>query len=186
MSVERLRSLLVQRKRWSAYLLTFDHSEALGAVLAIEDELDPVAYWGMVRDAWVATESVSANEETWRRLFTSDRPGREALTRERDRPMLESLPDEVTVYRGHSHDGGERGMAWTLERESAEKFARQFATSTDLGHPPGDPRVAIATVPRDSILALHQDRRPGDVLILDLPDEVEVEPLAATPQGGGA
>ena len=175
MGVESLRKVLVERKRWSAYLLTFDHSEALGAVLAIEDELDPRGYWQMVRDAWVATESVSANEDTWRRLFSSDRPGREALTAERDRPVLEGLPEEVTVYRGHSHDGGERGLAWTLERDSAEKFARQFAYSTDLGHPPGEPRVATATVPHDSIVALFEDRRPGDVLILDLPPEVDVE-----------
>lgn len=178
MGVESLRRVLVQRKRWSAYLLTFDHSEALGAVLAIEDELDPPAYWQMVRDAWIATESVAANEDTWRRLFSSDRPGRENLTDERDRPVLEGLPEEeVTVYRGHSHDGGERGLAWTLERDSAEKFAQQFAHSTDLGHPPGEPRIATATVPRSSIVAVFQDRRPGDVLILDVPTEIDVEML---------
>jgi hypothetical protein len=175
--VESLRKVLVERRRWSAYLLTFDHSEALGAVLAIEDELDPKGYWQMVRDAWIATESVAANEQTWRRLFSSDRPGREKLTSDRDRPVLEGLPEEVTVYRGHSHEGGEHGLAWTLERDSAEKFARQFARSTDLGHPPGEPRIATATVPRSSIVAVFQDRRPGDLLILDQPSEVHVEML---------
>ena len=177
MGVESLRSILRERKRWSAYLLTFDSSEALGAMLAMEDELDDQSYWRILGDAWTASEAVAANEDTWRRLFSSDRPGREHLTREPDRPLLAALPEEVTVYRGHSHEGGERGIAWTLERESAVKFARQFATSTDLGHPTGEPRLAIATVPRASILALHQARREGDVVILDLPPDVHVELL---------
>ena len=177
MGVEGLRDILRRRKRWSAYLLTFDHSEALDAVLEVKDELDDVSYWRLVGDAWTATESVSANEDTWRELLSSPRPGREHLTREPDRAVLAELPEEVTVYRGHSHDGGERGIAWTLLRDSAETFAHQFATSTDLGHPPGDPRVAIATVPRSAIIALHQARRPGDVVILDLPTEIRVERL---------
>lgn len=177
MPIESLRDVLRERKRWSAYLLTFDSSEALGALLAIEDDLDPPSYWRLLGDAWTASDAVAANEETWRRLFSSDRPGRENLTREPDRPLLAALPEEVTVYRGHSHDGGERGLAWTLSRDSAEKFAHQFATSTDLGHPTGEPRLAIVTVPRSSILALHQGRREGDVVILDLPPDVHVEML---------
>ena len=177
MAIEALREILRKRKNWSAYLLTFDSSEALGAVLAIEDELEDEAYWKLVGDAWTASESVAANEDTWRRLLSSDRPGQVHLTREPDRPVLAALPDEVTVYRGHSHEGGARGIAWTLSRESAEKFARQFATSTDLGHPPGEPRIATAKVPRSSIVALHQARREGDVVILDLPAEIDVEPI---------
>jgi hypothetical protein len=177
MAMDSLREVLRERKRWSAYLLTFDSSEAFGAFLVIEDELDDVSYWRILGDAWTASDAIAANEDEWRRLFAADRPGREHLTREPDRPVLAALPDPVTVYRGHSHDGGERGIAWTLLRESAEAFARQFATSTDMGHPPGDPRVATATVPRSAIIALHQHRRPGDVVILDLPDEIEVEKL---------
>jgi hypothetical protein len=177
MGTDSLRALLRERKRWSAYLLTFDSSEALGAVLAIEDELDDVSYWRLLGDAWTASESVAPNEDTWRRLLSSDRPGRENLTREPDRPLLAELPEEVTVYRGHSHEGGERGIAWTLKRDSAVAFANQFASSTDLGHPPGEPRLATAVVPRSAILALFQYRREGDVAILDLPPDIDVEML---------
>lgn len=177
MAIDSLRDVLRERQRWSAYLLTFDSSEALGALLSIEDELDPPAYWRLLGDAWTASDAVAANEDTWRRLFSSERPGRENLTREPDRPVLAALPEEVTVYRGHSHEGGARGLAWTLSRESAETFAHQFATSTDLGHPTGEPRLATAAVLRSSILALHQARREGDVVILDLPPEVHVELL---------
>ena len=177
MAMDSLRDVLRERKRWSAYLLTFDSSEAFGAFLVIENDLDDRSYWRILGDAWTASDAIAANEDEWRRLFSSDRPGREHLTREPDRPLLAALPDEVTVYRGHSHDGGERGLAWTLSRESAEAFARQFASSTDMGHPPGDPRVATAVVPRSAIIAMHQHRREGDVVILDLPDEVQVEKL---------
>jgi hypothetical protein len=177
MAMDSLRDVLRERKRWSAYLLTFDSSEAFEAFLVIENDLDDTSYWRILGDAWVASDAIAANEHEWRRLFSSDRPGRENLTREPDRVVLAELPDEVSVYRGHSHDGGERGLAWTLSRESAEAFARQFATSTDMGHPPGDPRVATAVVPREAIIALHQWRRPDDVVILDLPDEIQVEKL---------
>jgi hypothetical protein len=179
MAMDSLRDVLRARKRWSAYLLTFDSSEAFGAFLVIENDegLDDASYWRILGDAWTASDAIAANEAEWRRLFSSDRPGRENLTREPDRAVLADLPEEVTVYRGHSHDGGERGLAWTLSRESAEIFARQFATSTDMGHPPGDPRVATAVVPREAIIAMHQHRRPGDVVILDLPDEIQVEKL---------
>ncbi len=177
MPMDSLREVLRERRRWSAYLLTFDSSEALGAVLAIEDELDPSSYWRILGDAWTASDVVAANEDTWRRLFSSERPGREMLTRDPDRPVLAALPEEVTVYRGHSHEGGARGLAWTLLRESAVTFAHEFATSTDMGHPPGEPRLATVTVPRSSILALFQTRREGDVVILDLPPDVHVEML---------
>lgn len=177
MAMDSLRQMLRRRRHWSAYLLTFDHSEALEAFLVVEDEMDDASYWSILGDAWTATESVAANEETWRRLFTSTRPGREQLMKEADRPLLAELPAEVTAYRGHSHVGGERGLAWTLQRDSAEIFARQFAGSTDLGHPPGEPRLASSNVPRSSIVALFQARREGDILILDLPPEIDVDPL---------
>lgn len=176
MAMDSLREVLRRRRNWSAYLLTFDHSEALEALLAVEDEMED-SYWSILGDAWTATEAVAANEETWRRLFSSTRPGREQLTKEADRSLLEALPAQVTVYRGHSHEGGARGLAWTLDRESAEIFARQFAASTDLGHPTGEPRLATVTVPRSSIVALFRARREGDVLVLDLPPDVDVEPL---------
>ena len=180
MAMESLRQVLRERGSWSAYLLTFDSSEALDAFLVIEDDLDPPDYWRLLGDAWNAAEAVAANEETWRRLFSSDRPNREMLMTQAERPLFEALPDEVTIYRGHSHDGGARGLAWTLDRDSAVKFAHQFATSTDMGHPPGDPRLATATVPRAAILALFEARqahRPGGVVVLDLPAEVDVESL---------
>ncbi len=177
MAMDSLRQVLRDKKRWSAYLLTFDSSEALDAFLVIEDDLDPPDYWRLLGDAWTAAEAVAANEETWRRLFSSSRPDREMLMTEAERPFLAALPEEVTIYRGHSHEGGERGLAWTLDRDSAVRFAHQFATSTDIGHPPGEPRLATATVPSSSILAVFQARREGDVVILDLPPDVDVELL---------
>lgn len=139
MAMDSLRQVLRDKKRWSAYLLTFDSSEALDAFLVIEDDLDPPDYWRLLGDAWTAAEAVAANEETWRRLFSSSRPDREMLMTEAERPFLAALPEEVTIYRGHSHEGGERGLAWTLDRDSAVRFAHQFATSTDIGHPPASP-----------------------------------------------
>ncbi len=177
MAIDSLRRVLRDKGRWSAYLLTFDSSEALDAFLVIEDDLEPPDYWRLLGDAWTAAEAVAENEETWRRLFSSDRPNREMLMTEAERPFLAALPEEVTIHRGHSHEGGARGLAWTLDRDSAVAFAHQFATSTDLGHPPGEPRVATATIPSSSILALFQARREGDVVILDLPPDVDVELL---------
>ena len=180
MGVESLRQVLRDRRRWSAYLLTFDSSEALDAFLVIENDLDPPDYWRLLGDAWTAAEAVAANEETWRRLFSSDRPNREMLMTEAERPHFEALPDEVTIYRGHSHEEGARGLAWTLDREGAVRYAHQFATSTDLGHPPGEPRLATATVASSAILALFQERqahKESGLVILDLPADVHVEHL---------
>ncbi|MBA2440227.1 MAG: hypothetical protein ACR2FZ_07985 [Thermoleophilaceae bacterium] len=177
MTMESVRSRLVEKRRWSAYLLTFEGHEALGAFLEIEEDMPAPDYWRLLGDAWTAADSVAPNLDTWRRLFSSPLPHRDHLMRESERPLLAALPDEVTAYRGHSHEGGARGLAWTLSRESAEKFAHQFATSTDMGYPTGDPLLATVVVPRAAILGLFQDRREGDVVILDLPADVHVEPL---------
>jgi len=176
-TMESVRSRLVEKRRWSAYLLTFEGHEALGAFLEIEEDMPAPDYWRLLGDAWTAADSVAPNLDTWRRLFSSPLPHRDHLMRESERPLLAALPDEVTAYRGHSHEGGARGLAWTLSRESAEKFAHQFATSTDMGYPTGDPLLATVVVPRAAILGLFQDRREGDVVILDLPADVDVEPL---------
>lgn len=57
------------------------------------------------------------NLSMWRRLWASERPGREHAMEEADRALYAALPEEVEVHRGFTYPGMETGMAWTLDRE---------------------------------------------------------------------
>jgi hypothetical protein len=127
----------------------------LGYGLRLSDE----SYWEAVRFAWTDTETPGLNLELWEQVLDAPRLGRDALMTSDERATLAALPDEVTVYRGFNHDGGQFGLSWTLDAHRAEWFAHRFAFN-------GVPRVAVGQVDRDLVIAYFACRREAEIVAL--------------------
>ena len=159
---------------WERYLMLHGSHERLPALLEVLDAelMSHADYWRALRETWEMADVVHPDLSTWRALFRSARPDREHLMGEAERARLTALPARVIIHRGFAHSEGMRGLAWTLDRERAEFFASDFATSARLrwlGVPaPEGAWVSTVTVARERVLAYLAGRAEDEVIVPDM------------------
>jgi hypothetical protein len=165
----------LERGNWIDYLTLHGNHEGLQCLRRLfrqhGDRITDEDYWRLVADAWTGHDVVHPDLPEWRRLFGSPRPGREHLMTDDERARLAGLPDRVTVHRGFGDPAGRLGMAWTLDRERAEWFARDFAGSprmASLGVRSSCAWVATVVVPRGRIVACFAGRDESEVIVPNL------------------
>lgn len=157
---------------WSRRLTAVSSQAVFATFVRMIPDLDDRSFWEALSYTWTMDSSPWQDEDMYRGMFSSPKPGREALMNERDRAALTALPATVAIYRGFTHDGREVGLSWTTERKVAEFFACRFAV-LDLGQP----RVAQGTIDRDRILAYFRDRNEAEVIALS--EDVTIDSVDA-------
>lgn len=146
---------LVQKK-WSSVLVMYERPHRMEIFAQYQSQMTNREYWENL--AWVWTDS----ENLWQygalpgALLCSQRPDRDYLMKPEERSFLNSLPEMVTIYRGHGKKN-RRGWSWTLSVQKARWFARRFAKS-GWG-------VSRMLVPRSAILAYFSGRGEYEVVI---------------------
>jgi hypothetical protein len=159
---------------WERYLMLHGSHERLPAFLEVLDAvglglMSHADYWRALRETWEMADVVHPDLSTWRALFRSARPDRGHLMDEAERAGLAALPARVTIHRGFAHSDGMRGLAWTLDRERAEFFASDFATSGRLAwlgvRPAEGAWVSTVTVARERVLAYLDGRGEDEVIV---------------------
>lgn len=78
------------------------------------------------------------------------RANKEKLMDEDERKIFDSLPEQITVYRGVTsyNKNNKKAFSWTTEREVAEWFANRFNTGTG--------EIWTITVPKERILCAFE------------------------------
>lgn len=173
---EQMKRDALERLDYDGYLGLHGSHERLHAFAQV-GTLSDRDYWRLLAQIWIGHDVVYRDLATWRVLFGSSRPGRELLMDEAERARVAALPEVVTAYRGFSHPGGQAGIAWTLERERAEWFARRF----EVGHA----FVATVVVPRKRIVAVFDGRDEAEAVIPDRRG-YGAEVVALAPRSGPA
>ena len=171
------RGAMVRHGRWMDYLNTFGSHERDSALFRVAWRIsDDATYWRVLSDVWVMGDVNYHALELWRMLLSAPRPGREFMMDDAGCAAFAALPETVTAYRGFRHPGGERGLSWTTDRERAEWFATQFATSGGMaylnGRAGGRPMLATVVVPRSAVIAACVEREESELLNPDAPDPV--------------
>lgn len=119
--------------------------------------------WSLFAEVWIDSENLWQQDD-WIREFLDTYGYDESRNAMKDdeREFLDSLPDEVTVYRGHTWHNQE-GWSWTLDFYKAFWFANRYTNRSD-------PKVSFTRVRKSDILFCLHGRGEWEV-VLD-PDEI--------------
>lgn len=77
---------------------------------------------------------------------------------EEELSVFNSLPDEITIYRGCSWSSGKEGISWTLDKKTADWFARRWLDSGERGY------VWSAKISKKNIIAYINNRGEKEVI----------------------
>lgn len=148
---------------WDSYIFLHERPYRLQAFMEVQEEMLDVCYWRVLRSVWIDSENVYQNRLQWWELLTSGRGKRHRFSdvtlRDQNR-----LPRELTVYRGtKSIERGSNylGFSWTLDKSRAVWFATRFIQEDD-----GKPVVAIANIPRNSIVGYIRSRGEEEIVAM--------------------
>lgn len=130
--------------------------------------------YSAIRSVWISVDFFSHDHWLWCEVWEYVREsegGRSQVIHADDCPIFDALPDELTVYRGFQREEGgeEYGWSWSLNRETAEWFARRW--------PNGEPMIATMTVNKSDVLAYFNDRNEAEIVLH--PEELNEMPIEA-------
>jgi hypothetical protein len=117
---------------WHHYVFLHERPYRSDAFMRIKSRLTDEQYWDLLSEIWIDSENIRQNQRRWINLLRANRAGREHMMSEADREALAAMPDQITVFQGHT-DERDDGWSWTLDRSKAEWFARRFAQLEDAG-----------------------------------------------------
>lgn len=116
----------LQNKKYDSFVWLHERPYRIEAFQEIEHLLSDTAYWKLLADIWTDTENQWQNYEEWKNLIGSERGSRHYLMNEEEFNLLQSLSEEVTIYRGCQKGINENGLSWTLDKSKAEFFAKRL------------------------------------------------------------
>lgn len=82
--------------------------------------------WELVGEVWIDQEYVYDHLDAWVDIWSTDVEHRPACMDARERRELETIPEELTVWRGTGYEDSISGLAWTTDRAKAEWFAYRW------------------------------------------------------------
>jgi len=113
-------------EKYSSYIFLHERPYRLNAFTLIQSKLSDTQYWSLLSDIWTDTENQWQGLDNWKQLLSSNRPSRHYLMNEEEFNLLQSLPENVVIYRGCQPKVNENGLSWTLNKKKAEFFANRF------------------------------------------------------------
>jgi hypothetical protein len=151
---------------YSQFLWFHERPYRMHAFQEVAELLNDTDYWTLLAELWVDSENIREFHDEWVELLMDDRPGREHFMNEEGREALAALPDEFTIYQGHTFDRDD-GWSWTTDEAKAVWFARRFASLER-----STPLVSVATVYKDDVLGYLLQRGESEIVVD--PDVVEL------------
>ncbi|WP_318482575.1 hypothetical protein [Photobacterium leiognathi] len=122
--------------------------EYLVSKYSVFSELTQKEQWELLSEIWVDSESPSVNLDIWLLLF-DDLGTSPSLNSE----YFQSLPDEITLYRG----GLLNGLSWTGDLEEARWFANRFK--------PDCPEIWQVTIQKSEVIHFTDERSESEFIV---------------------
>jgi hypothetical protein len=152
--VKGVKDALANNK-YSSYIFLHERPYRLDAFTLIQSKLSDTQYWSLLSDIWTDTENQWQGLNKWKQLLSSNRPSRHYLMNEEEFNLLQSLPDEVTIYRGCQAGINENGLSWSLNKKKAEFFANRFGKKGI---------ILERKIPKSDIVAVLNGRGESEVI----------------------
>ena len=152
--VKGVKDALANNK-YSSYIFLHERPYRLDAFTLIQSKLSDTQYWSLLSDIWTDTENQWQGLNKWKQLLSSNRPSRHYLMNKEEFNLLQSLPDEVTIYRGCQAGINENGLSWSLNKKKAEFFANRFGK---------EGIILERKIPKSNIIAFLNGRGETEVI----------------------
>ena len=152
--VKGVKDALANNK-YSSYIFLHERPYRLDAFTLIQSKLSDTQYWSLLSEIWTDTENQWQGLNKWKQLLSSNRPSRHYLMNEEEFNLLQSLPDEVTIYRGCQAGINENGLSWSLNKKKAEFFANRFGK---------EGLILERKIPKSNIIAFLNGRGESEVI----------------------
>jgi hypothetical protein len=94
-------------------------------------------FWAIWLLAYQKSHNTFKYQKEIKRIFSLNYPKKEILMDNTEREFLNSLDEEVTIYRGMTKEEAKSedyGVSWTLDKSIAEFFANSFLHNYDTYH----------------------------------------------------
>jgi hypothetical protein len=135
--------------------------------LKIKDQLNDKDYWLTLADAYTGSDNLYYLKEEVKEAFLEDRSQREYLMTKQELKIYNSLPENITIYRGmtvEELESGDFGVSWTLSKERAEFFAFKYGRNLSTE---GKPKIVHQLeVMKVEILAYFNERNEQEVVYI--------------------
>lgn len=157
--LERLKTVVkvaYENEEWSKYLGFHARPYRLEQFSAVCDFMEDEEYWKILSWLWIDCENLWQYRSVINTLFTTERGGHQYFMNDEERAVLESLPEVITIYRGHNVVNL-RGWSWTLNQKQAEWFARRFTDKRQ--------QVTTATVKKSTVIAYVHGRDEKEIIV---------------------
>lgn len=148
----------VDEKNWHTYVWLHERPYRLEAFMDIHDDVDDKNYWELLHDIWIDSENIWQYLDAWKMLLKSERSGKGHFMDEDEKNKFESIPETVTVYRGHQKHNKD-GLSYTLSKSKAEWFAGRFRKN--------EAQVKQITVQKSQIFAYVERGDEQEVIVLE-------------------
>jgi len=122
-------------------------------------------YWMILGFCYTTSDFAFVNSELLKEMFLTDRPKKEFLMNEEEREYLNSLPEELTIYRGCSVaeiESNQFRYSWTLSKKTAEFFAYEYNRNADI-----ECSVVSKKISKSSVIAYFNDRTEEEIVYIE-------------------
>lgn len=151
-------------KDWHSLIFLHERPYRIWALFMYEDKIDnDEDYWEILSAIWGDSENLWQYKKDLPKLFfprNRDMALRYKFMSTEDYNYLQTLPNQVDIYRGYNHYNS-KGWSWTLSPTRATWFAKRLI-GMEGDH---SARVATATVAKKDIIAYYNGRNEQEIIV---------------------
>jgi len=140
----------------------------------IRSSLKGELYWFALLEVHIHSDNTFPIRSQIKEAFNSKEPDRHTLMDESEQKYLETLPDKITIYRGMTKEelmSGDFGICWTLSKERAEWFAKEYPRNFDTNHL--EKAVHELVINKSDVVAFLNRRKEQEIIYLHKPTKTK-------------
>jgi hypothetical protein len=135
--------------------------------LSIKPLLKGKKYWYALSSAYGMSDNLFHYRTDVRLAFSNNEPQREYLMSNTERTYLNRLPEKITIYRAMTENelkGKSFGVSWTLKKEVAEFFAKEYQRNYSTKHL--KKVVHQMTIGKSEVIAFFNSRQEFEIIYI--------------------
>lgn len=156
-----------EKEKIDDILIRCNSYERFPMFLTMSKGLKGELYWYTLRQCYEISDNLFRYRKEIKESFSSNESERNKLMTKRELNYLNSLPEEITIYRGMTIEefkSGEFGVSWTLKKKVGEFFMKTYGRNFDTNHLPK--MVHKLTIKKSDIISYFGGRKEFEIIYI--------------------